>query len=248
MNTPTRPSALHAPDPDQSDREHPNNKRSRGRPPGSSQFADEDRATLEKIADALVREPDLKPTAVMRRLGYGSEAEIRRLQSKWRKDKESLLADAQRRLDAQPPETTLDAIVNIIAELAGFAGALATAPAVQSLKESLDRQVRRHIAQDELGVSPRSPTEPGNQKNLERAIERFEARPHQSLEDLKADIPETMTVDEMPPSLRLYAMALMLHEMALDAKQREATAAQSAGGDGRDDNRNAGNNERGKKA
>lgn len=247
MSTLTRPSAAPEPETVKSHREHPNKKRSRGRPTGSSRFTETDQTSLEKIADALVREPGLQPTVVIRRLGYYGEAEIRRLQSKWRKERHRLLAEAQRLLDAEPPTTFLDSILDMCGTLGSFVHGLTTSPAMRSLRASLDRQARRRTARDELGIAPRSPIEPGNQEDLERAIERFEERPHQSVSDLIADLPAEMTVDEMPPSLRLYAMALILHEMALNVKQRETAALGRASEEGRGVDQNGGGNERGPK-
>ena len=231
MNTLTHPSA--AP------------KRSRGRPAGSSRFAETDQASLEQIAHTLVREPGLQPTVVIRRLGYHGEAEISRLQSKWRKERDHLLAEAQRRLDAEPPQTWLDMVIDMSGILSGFLDGLATSPAMKSLRASLDRQARRRTAQEKLGIALRSPIKPGNQEDLDRAIKRFEERPHQSWSDLIADLPAEMTVDEMPRSLRLYATALILHEMALDAKQREAAALESASEEGQATDQTRGHNQRG---
>ncbi|MEQ8813502.1 hypothetical protein [Thalassobaculum sp.] len=66
----------------------------RGRPQGSGL---DDRQTLEKIADFLVRHPASIPTPAMRRVGVTDESAIRRLQRKWKADGAGYLKAARTR-------------------------------------------------------------------------------------------------------------------------------------------------------
>lgn len=222
------PASPSAPIPE--DQRQTSDKRSRGRPHGSSRYLDTDQAALEGIAHDLVREPDLLATAVIRRLGYSGESEISRLQTKWRKQKVELTAEAQRLLDAESGSTWLDDWVEFFSTVSKFVDEVVS-PALRKVAASLERQARRRVAREELGIAPRSPI---GADNVDRAIERFEARPHQTGEELVSDLPANMTVDEMPPSLRLYAMALTFHQRSLNAKEREDAASEALGEPGGD--------------
>ena len=75
-------------------------KRQRGRPIGTGL---DDSPELSALADVLLEFPNLKPTTAMRKiLLRPSEAAVRRLQSKWKKQREGLLDEAEQRLAARP--------------------------------------------------------------------------------------------------------------------------------------------------
>lgn len=223
MKSPTQSSASEEAGLDKSDSTRPNRRRRRGRPQGSSQFAESDQVALQKLADTIVRDRRIRPTSVMRDLGYKSSAEIRRLQSKWRARRDPLLAEAQQRLDATPPQTLLDWLVAASAEVSRVARVLTNSPLVHALRKSLDEESRRRIARKEMDVTSSSPIRGWNAEKIGEAIERFDRRQYQSSEGLTADIPDDATLESMPWSLRLHLMSLVLHEMALDARDQEAS-------------------------
>lgn len=74
-----------------------------GRPRGSSKHAKRDSTTLEKVADLLVKEPDLKATTAMRKVlvkeegKHPSDSTIRRLQKKWSDTSDDRMSEAQKR-------------------------------------------------------------------------------------------------------------------------------------------------------
>lgn len=73
--------------------------RKRGRPFGTTK---DDTATLRAIADLIIRKPDLKPTSAIRHLTKDCiPCPVRRLQTKWKNDRENLLAEARVRFDAE---------------------------------------------------------------------------------------------------------------------------------------------------
>ena len=70
-------------------------KRSRGRPKGSGK---DDSAFLKRVADLLLQNPDMKPTTAIKRvIGVDNPSNIRRLQVKWKANREALLAAARER-------------------------------------------------------------------------------------------------------------------------------------------------------
>lgn len=69
----------------------------RGRPKGTCK---DDGEKLAAIAEALVREPSMKPTTAIKRCGYTNEADIRRLQYKWSQEGANYLAAAKSRQPA----------------------------------------------------------------------------------------------------------------------------------------------------
>lgn len=76
-----------------------NVKRSRGRPKGSS-LPDGDR--LDRVADLMIARPKLKPTTAIKQTDPApSEADLRRLQIKWKAEGVARLAAAQDRQAAQ---------------------------------------------------------------------------------------------------------------------------------------------------
>lgn len=84
-----------------------NEKRGRGRPPGTGK---NDARTLEAVADMVIATPTLRPTTAMRRVARkATEADIRRFQAKWKEERETLLerarvrAEARRNTSASPP-------------------------------------------------------------------------------------------------------------------------------------------------
>lgn len=72
-------------------------KSRRGRPPGSSRYSKPDAAILDRIAEAMSRDPNLKPTTAARGQGVIAESALRRLQRKWRTNGTRLLVEAARR-------------------------------------------------------------------------------------------------------------------------------------------------------
>ena len=87
-------------------------KRPRGRPRGSGK---NDSRHLAQVADLLVREPSLTPTAAMRRImrsckdwdAASEPALIHRWQEKWKVNGVSLLAAAHERARPRPPAVQL---------------------------------------------------------------------------------------------------------------------------------------------
>jgi hypothetical protein len=69
----------------------------RGRPKGTEK---DDGAALVAVADLLILNPGMKPTTAMRQLNPNiGEAELRRLQAKWKQRQKNLLAEAKSRIE-----------------------------------------------------------------------------------------------------------------------------------------------------
>src|SRR5829696_7222058 len=79
-------------------------KRGRGRPPGSAPYRQRDEELLARYADKAIHSQGLELAPFARRAGVSNAAAIRRLQARWRADRERFLNDARTRFDARPPE------------------------------------------------------------------------------------------------------------------------------------------------
>jgi hypothetical protein len=197
----------------------PGRARPRGRPSGSSRFAESDLIALDKIADRLLYEPDLPVATAARGLGFSSEAEIRRLQTKWRRSKSTLLAEAQRR-----HESPLDKLLHSLASVAALAEVLLRSAPIAAIQASLERASRRIAAEQRAGKGAKLSFDPNDRAAVDAAISRFESRQHHRA-DLAPDLPGDVSWAELPASQRLYAMALVLHELSLDEFERELKEA-----------------------
>ena len=63
------------------------------------------------------------------------------------------------------------------------------------------------------------------QARAEGSAERFKNRTYKTMSDLGPSFDPSHTMDDLPPSQKFYALALLYHEMALDAERREQSEA-----------------------
>lgn len=78
-------------------------RKTKGRPKGSEK---DDSKALNAMADMILADPALKPTTAMRRYSFKiHNAEIRRLQVKWKERKEMLLTAARKRAEVQATDS-----------------------------------------------------------------------------------------------------------------------------------------------
>ena len=75
--------------------------RRRGRPLGSAPFRRHDEELLARYADKAIHIPGFKLAPFARRAGASSLAAVRRLQARWRADRERFLNEAWIRFDAR---------------------------------------------------------------------------------------------------------------------------------------------------
>lgn len=71
-------------------------KRSRGRPKGSSSTKDQDTQYLRLAAHLLVRANEKSPSSAFHRLTGGDEAAVRRLQRRWKEEGDAFIEEARR--------------------------------------------------------------------------------------------------------------------------------------------------------
>lgn len=191
-----------------------------GRPKGASRLNKADDKVLVKIADALVRDPGLRPTDSIRRQGVTLENDIRRLQRKWRKRKAELLETARLKYDSQLELGFFGELLRSFAYISDLADEF-TDPAVKgAINQSLNRAVRVHTAYKKLGLYGDGSIDPDDIGQVNAALARFEARPHFNPKAFQSDVPKE-TSDKLTTSTWFYAMALSLHEMSLDAYEKE---------------------------
>jgi len=98
----------------------------RGRPLGSAPYREADEKLLARYADKAIHNTGLELAPFARAAGVSQPATIRRLQARWRGDRERFLKDAQNRFDARRPEVKARNSSQVISPLAPTA--LSTMP------------------------------------------------------------------------------------------------------------------------
>lgn len=202
---------------------NPPPKRPRGRPKGTAPFAHQDRRVLAAFADGAIGVSRTELAPFLTERGY-QDKDIRRAQKRWREEGAELLREAQMRADASRPES----LVDLIACFAEWMSPVAETaqPAIGALARSLERARRRVAAREELGQDPMLPLDLTDPAEVDQAICRFE-------ETVGAGrLPpgsEGVTVDKLPLSLRLYGAALLVHQLSLQAAERESQEAMASG-------------------
>ncbi|PHP64632.1 hypothetical protein CSC94_23315 [Zhengella mangrovi] len=193
-------------------------KRPRGRPKGTAPYAEQDHAVLTKFADQKLDVPSAKLTPFLKSKGYEEEKDIRRAQLRWRKEEKQFLRDAQHRKDLEPPDTLLDLVSHFIAA----AGVLkeAALPGVRMMIASHERAKRRLRALEADGKDKMLPIDFEKTSTVEAAIERYEPKLFRTRADQLSEF-DAPTVADLTISQRLYAAAMMLHEMSIVASENE---------------------------
>ena len=114
-------------------------KSKRGRPIGTGKNDDAD---LQAVADALLRTPGLRPTtAYKRHRPLAGDADVRRIQVKWRANADALMANAQAKQDAQTRRAETSGRTrrrdetNALADLAREMSALSSSPALKAMAD-----------------------------------------------------------------------------------------------------------------
>jgi hypothetical protein len=134
-------------------------KKQRGRPKGT--VIPTDRRVLSSMADLLLKEPALRPTAAIKRiLPDWTDSVVHRLTGKWRKQKEALLADARQRQDAREVRGTTTggiraggSMANLMDQMRAIhdnpavraAREMANSPAMKAMQEMQNSPVMRAI-------------------------------------------------------------------------------------------------------
>ncbi|XSG81088.1 MAG: hypothetical protein ACPW61_08265 [Methyloligella sp. ZOD6] len=198
--------------PHQSDRQR---KRPRGRPKGTTKFEQQDLRLLGEFADLAISQPQtpLAPFLV----GHGYEhKDVRRAQKRWRKEKAALLEEARVRADASPPDNLFEWMLYAGEMVAAMAGAVR--PAMEKISGSLERAQRRVAAREKLGLDSDLPLDLTNQDAVERAIQRYGETV--AKRRLPAEF-DRLTLAELPFSLKLYVVAMLLHELSLQLAEAE---------------------------
>lgn len=191
-------------------------KRPRGRPKGTTKFEKEDLRVLVKFADIALLSKHAKLAPFLRDQGYDFK-DIRRAQNRWKQNKQSLLEEARLRRDSAPAESILD----LIAFFVNASSALAetAAPALEAIAFSLEKAKRRRAALKDLKLDPNLPLDLSNTEAVERAIRQYD-------ETFAKNVHPTefgeRTLKGLPQSLKLYAAALMMHQLSIQMAESEA--------------------------
>lgn len=201
----------------------PSAKRGRGRPLGSAPYRQPDQEFLARYADEAIHFPDLELAPFARRAG-ASDAGIRRLQARWRTDRERFLKEARIRFDARPPESLWQMLMDVWAGL-GRANEIVSKEVLHPLTMSVRRAERRWDARAALGQPSQLPFHPTDASELEPALARFE----NALGSTKIDLGQ-QTLADLPLSLRLYLLAVLIHEVSLQQHRRETEASRRTSG------------------
>ena len=135
--------------------------------------------------------------------------------------------EAQNRFNARPPQSLRQILMDLWAGL-HRGTEIVSQQVLHPLVASARRAERRWKARVALGQPDRLPIDPTNPGELEPALARFEDALGSTHLDAQL---AGKTLAELPLSLRLYIMAVLIHEVSLDQRRREVEASQSPKGD-----------------
>ena len=195
--------------------------RRRGRPRGSAPYRQRDEELLARYADKMIHDPGLQLAPFARRAGF-SDAAIRRLQGRWREHRDRFLNEARIRFDVRPPESLWQILLVLWTGL-HRGTEIVSQHVLHPLLTSVRRAERRWEARAALDQPARLPIDPTNPGELEPAFARFEDALGSA--DIAAQL-AGKTLGDLPLSLRLYIMAVLMHEVSLDQRRREVEASQ----------------------
>ena len=201
--------------------------RRRGRPLGSAPYRKADEKLLARYADKAIHNTGLELAPFARAAGVSQPATIRRLQARWRGDRERFLKDAQNRFDARRPESPWQILVDLYEGLRRMSRMLSR-EVLDPLSASIQKAERRWNA---LGKSARLPFDPTDPSELKPALARFEnAMPTPGSNEIDGMLGD-QTLADLPGSLRLYLLAVLMHEASLIERRRETEASPRTRGD-----------------
>ena len=155
-------------------------QKTRGRPKGSEK---DDSEALSAMAEMIHADPTLKPTPAMRRYNAKiGEAEIRRLQVKWRERSEALLAaavartEARRQHAASPAVPTSRRKLGAVTEAAQTASAMYNLPEMHAMREFQNSPTARAMWEAQNSPAMRAILDAQSSPEM-RAIREFHSSP-----------------------------------------------------------------------
>ncbi|MEP1921406.1 MAG: hypothetical protein ABJJ43_00135 [Ekhidna sp.] len=196
-------------------------KRRRGRPKGSSRFAESDKLVCEKAADFLIKHPSSRPVISFKKQGYQSESELHRLREKFRSNKEQFMKDAKARHLATVRLGTWGEVGSIIQDCAEWVDTMLNSAPVMEIRDDLALGLSKQAALKRLELQDTPPFDVKDPEEIASAIESFENREFKTGEDFAEGLGPRLTTEEMPQSARYYSMALCFYSMFQDAEDRE---------------------------
>jgi len=186
-------------------------KKPRGRPKGTAPFEEADHETLAKFADQYLQSPSAKLAPFLKAQGY-EEKDVRRAQLRWRMGKSKFLEEAQLRLDLSPAESAESLAFHFYAAIDALRKE--AEPSLGMIAASYERAKRRVRALQKTGQQLGLPIDLEAPSDVQAALTRYESQMFDS-EERRFDKFGQLKIDELPPALKLYATALMLHELSL---------------------------------
>ena len=200
--------------------------RRRGRPLGSAPYRQRDEALLARFADELIGKPDLRLAPFVQAAGL-SESAIRRVQLRWRSNKERFLNEARIRFEGRPPQSLAEIVMHLWAGLSRTTRVFSK-NVLDPLRASMRRAERRWEAQEALGKPARLPLDPSHPTKLKPALNRFESAMPTPGSDEIDDLLGDKTFEELPFSMQLYLIAVLTHEVSLEQRRNETKASRMA--------------------
>ena len=192
--------------------------KSRGRPKGTAVFAEEDLKALARFAELAVKAPGSKLAPFLKSKGYIEEKDTRRVQARWRSEKQRLLLEARIRLDSEPNLSIIE-LAKYFEELVKGLGHT-VGPVLDKFADSFERARRYKHALDQLGREQDIPFDLENAEEVERAIQRYEPALLQT-EEVRHRRLGALRTDELPRSLQFYVAAILLHDHSLQLAESE---------------------------
>jgi hypothetical protein len=205
-------------------------RRGRGRPKGSAPYRAGDLEALSIFADHEIEMPGAHLAPFLAKRGY-SDRGVRRAQALWRRESQQLLGAAQLRFDSRRPETLVDVLFAVASAVRAIGQAIVDSELVDCLRASMNRAQARRKAEEQLNVPSILPFDPINTGDLKAALAHFEPEMHGIGSPALTARLSNKTLADLPASERTYLMAVLLHALSLEERQREieAEGAGSAG-------------------
>lgn len=193
-------------------------KPKRGRPLGSSRYNEKDDKVLFNAAEAICRNPHMTITKALRDQEIDDESRLARLRRKWSKRKGELLSKANA---AELAEISSSEIPLLMSSRARFRDQI-----TQIVRQSPLQEVREHVLKvmsdlkyrERLSADLAMPIDPTDPEAIGTAIAKLEMTDPENLKRLH-DRKEAGEL--LPNSDEIYALALLFHEIAIAAWERE---------------------------
>lgn len=199
-------------------------KRSRGRPKGSTKLEAADRAVLRKVARLWIEQSKPVFASLVKEVSDVDEKDVSRLRRRWKVEGQELCDQAIVERGRLENLSFIEQLGFGISWLSQMAEKMLDALPIGAIRDELGKVSERSAAYERLGLRPEPPFDVTDPEAVMRAIARFEAREFRVSEDLTDSFPPGMRSDELKKSNKLYSWALLFYGLYENAKREEEEA------------------------